>query len=670
MSSQSPFNHNGPDEHGKILIVDDEFELTNALSEMLSRHGFETQGFTNGNAALQALNEQSFDILLADLMMPGMDGISLLKAALKIDPNLIGIIMTGQGTVQTAVEAMKSGAFDYIMKPFKLNTILTTLNRSLEVRYLKVENVQLRELLHVYELGQVVAFTLDSSLILQKTAEAALEQCQADEVSILLSSEDRQDLYVANASGGQREHLIGEIVPVTGTIAGWVAHNFEPLFLDGEVADTRFTAAHPRPDIETSISMPMLSGKKLVGIMNLNWTQRHPPLNQGQIKGLTLLVGIAASAVDNARLYKQTEKRLGRLAALRTIDLAITSSLDLRVTFRIVLEQVMNQLGVDAAAVLLLNPHTQHLEYAAGEGFRSHALENIQVFLGEGFGGMAALEQKTVHVPNLVQAGPDPARQYLISNEEIQSAYYAPLRSKGAVQGVLEVFCRSPLTPDTEWLAFLEALAGQAAIAIDNTQLFDNLQRSNQQLMLAYNATIEGWSRALDLRDKETEGHTQRVTDVTLRLANAMGLFSPEDLVHIRRGALLHDIGKMGVPDNILLKPGELDKDEEAQMRKHPDYAYQLLSPILYLRKALDIPHYHHEWWDGSGYPQGLKGEQIPIAARIFAVVDVWDALRSDRPYRAGWPEEQVLEHIRGLSGTQFDPQVVAAFAKMMADGN
>jgi HD-GYP domain-containing protein (c-di-GMP phosphodiesterase class II) len=273
-------------------------------------------------------------------------------------------------------------------------------------------------------------------------------------------------------------------------------------------------------------------------------------------------------------------------------------------------------------------------------------------------------------VPDLADAGPDPSRQYLINNEDFQSAFFAPLLSKGVVQGVLEVFSRTPLTPDAEWLSFLEALAGQAAIAIDNAQLFDNLQRSNQQLTLAYNATIEGWSRALDLRDKETEGHTQRVTDMTLRLARSMGLFSEEELVHIRRGALLHDIGKMGVPDNVLLKPGELDKDEEALMRNHPDYAYQLLSPILYLRKALDIPHFHHEHWDGSGYPQGLEGEQIPIAARIFAVVDVWDALRSDRPYRAGWPEDKVLAHIKSLAGEHFDPQVVEAFFQILAKSN
>jgi PAS domain S-box-containing protein/putative nucleotidyltransferase with HDIG domain len=183
----------------------------------------------------------------------------------------------------------------------------------------------------------------------------------------------------------------------------------------------------------------------------------------------------------------------------------------------------------------------------------------------------------------------------------------------------------------------------------------------NAELTGAYDATIEGWSRALDLRDKETEGHCRRVMEMTLRLARALKL-PDSDLVQVQRGALLHDIGKMGVPDAILLKPGPLTDDEWRIMRRHPTLAYEMLSPIAFLRPALAIPHFHHEKWDGTGYPNGLAGEAIPLAARLFAIVDVWDALLSDRPYRPGWPVERVRAHIEAGSGSHFDPQVVAAF--------
>lgn len=223
------------------------------------------------------------------------------------------------------------------------------------------------------------------------------------------------------------------------------------------------------------------------------------------------------------------------------------------------------------------------------------------------------------------------------------------------------MFHRAPLNPDQEWLDYLETLAGQAALAVENVGLFDELQRSNAELTQAYDATIEGWSRALDLRDRETEGHSRRVTDMTLALAEAMGL-SAEALVHIRRGALLHDIGKMGVPDAILLKPGPLSDEEWASIRRHPELVYAMLSPIEFLRPALDIPYCHHEKWDGTGYPRGLTGEQIPLAARLFAVVDVWDALRSDRPYRPAWSREAARAHIRQQAGAHFDPAVVPVF--------
>jgi putative nucleotidyltransferase with HDIG domain len=191
-------------------------------------------------------------------------------------------------------------------------------------------------------------------------------------------------------------------------------------------------------------------------------------------------------------------------------------------------------------------------------------------------------------------------------------------------------------------------------------------QQAVLELASAYESTLEGWARALDMRDRETEGHSRRVTDLTLRLARWMGM-SDTERVHVRRGALLHDIGKMGIPDSILLKPAPLSPEEWEIMRRHPTYALELLAPIEYLRAALDIPYCHHEKWDGTGYPRGLKGKEIPVAARIFAAVDIWDAVRSARPYRPAWPEQQAREHLASLAGTHLDPKVAKIFLQMLA---
>ena len=777
---------------GRMLIVDDETELVRALCEMLAEQGYEATGFSSGVEALEVLKEKDFDLLLTDLMMPAMDGIELLKAALEAAPHLLGIIMTGQGTIQTAVEAMKVGAFDYVLKPFKLNVILPVLSRAMEVRRLRMENVQLKEAVTIYELSKTISLTLDRDMVLNKVADGALEQCEADEVSIMLPTQEGDELYVAIVRGDNKDQILGQRVSIQEGITGWAARHRETLTLQGEVNDPRFAPVKPRPEIHSAIVVPMLVGGKLIGVLNVNATLRRRAFTSGQAKSLNILAATAASALENTSSYTQvreaeekhrsifenategifqttpegkfitanpelarmldyespqeliagltdiekqlyvepgkrseyqrnmeengivqgfetqfyrkddrviwtstnaravydqnktllfyegtvediTERKraegqvqqsLKRIMALRNIDMAITASLDLRLTLNVILDQTTTQLGVDAADILLLDSNTHKLEYAAGRGFRTDALRYTQLRLGEGHAGSAALERNIVSISNLPKEAGDLKGAPLLADEGFIAYYGVPLIAKGEVEGVLEVFHRAPLDPDREWMDFLETLCGQAAIAIDSAEMFEGLQRSNIELTLAYDVTLEGWSRALDLRDNETEGHTQRVMEMTMSLAGMVGL-KDDELIHIRRGALLHDMGKMGIPDNILLKPGKLSEEEWEIMRRHPEYAHNMLSPISYLRPALDIPFCHHEKWDGTGYPRKLGGEAIPLSARIFSVVDVWDALRSDRPYRDGWPAQKVQEHIQSLSGTQFDPQVVEMFLEV-----
>lgn len=378
---------------------------------------------------------------------------------------------------------------------------------------------------------------------------------------------------------------------------------------------------------------------------------------------IVVIQDITRYKINEAKIQKQ----LDQMSALRAIDQAITSSVDLNLTLSILLTQLVKHLQIDAACILLWNSDTERFEYKAGLGFRTSSLSHTKLRLGEGYAGIAALEQRVIQKLDLMNDGTDFLRSPLFGHESFVSYFGVPLVAKGQVQGVLEIFNRSPVNPNSEWLSFLEMLGGQAAIAIDNATLFSNLQRSNTEITSAYDATIDGWSRALDMRDHETEGHTQRVTEITLQLARRLEIPSSE-MIHIRRGATLHDIGKMGIPDRILHKPGPLTAEEWEVMRQHPQYACALLTPIEYLRPAKDIPCYHHERWNGSGYPSGLKGEEIPLPARLFAVVDVFDALISDRPYRSAWSKKAAMKYIQEQAGILFDPGITSPFLNLITE--
>jgi len=412
------------------------------------------------------------------------------------------------------------------------------------------------------------------------------------------------------------------------------------------------------------VCIPIQSTAGTIGVLMIGIKKGRQIDDQNGL--LTTLAEIGGNAIHRAQLFEHNREQIRRLTTLRDIDSAIASSFDLRLTLNILMDQTIKHLNVNAIDIGLYHQELQSITYIGGSGFQSSSASRVQTRIGEGLAGQVIIKQKPFHLTDL-QNSPEIKNEPLLKREGFVTYIGIPLIVKGQIKGVFEVFHRTPLLPTADWMEFLHTLAGQAAIAIDNSQLFENLQRSNQELIQAYDTTLEGWARALELRDRETEGHTRRVTDLTLRLAKYIGINDTE-MINIHRGVLLHDIGKMGVPDQILKKSGPLNEGEWSEMRQHPVYAHNLLSPILFLRGALDIPYCHHEHWDGSGYPRGLKGEQIPHAARIFSVVDIWDALLSDRPYRKAWPQEEVTQYLKDIAGTLLDPTVVEVFLKMIAE--
>jgi len=599
--------------------------------------------------------DPALDVILADYHQPQFDALRALRLVQEHVPDVPVIVLTGALGDEAAIECLKQGACDYLLKD------------------------------RLARLGQAVAQALDhkqarddqrwaeETLTRQACKLAQSEAVLRDQTQVLKSILDSMGdgVIVANETGSfllfnpAAERILG-IGRTDTTPDEWSGRY--GLYLPDQVTlyppESLPLARAIRGEEVNSAELFVRHADAPAGIW-INVTARPLRDEEGRLRGgLVVFQEITArkrAEQEIRSLNAQLHRRLERLSALRQIDMAITASLDLRLTFGVCLDQVLLQLQVDAADILLYDPHTQNLEYAAGKGFHTTALRRARIRLDQCGAGRVARERRPLHIFDLGQASEPFVRAPLFAEERFVTYHAVPLLVKGQVKGVVEVFDRTVREPDLEWLDFLETLARQAAIALDNASLFEGLQRANHELISAYDATIEGWSRALDLRDKESEGHSQRVTEMTLRLARAMGM-SEAELVHVRRGALLHDIGKMGIPDAILLKPGPLTDEEWQVMRRHPTYAYECLAPIAFLRPALDIPYCHHEKCDGTGYPRGLKAEQIPLAARIFAAVDIWDALRSARPYREAWPEKRVCEHIASLAGTHLDANVVQAF--------
>lgn len=493
------------------------------------------------------------------------------------------------------------------------------------------------------------------------------EFTKVDRSYVFLFSEDKNKISNTHEWCAENvESLIESLKGISLEHFSWSMEelkNFETIYIP-RVIDLPESAKTEREilysqQIQSLVIVPMVYSRTLVGFLGFDSVRTEKIWTEQDVALLKMVGEIFVNALKRREAEEQIKYNVKRLTILHKIDQAIISSMDLNIILSIFLEQVTTQLSVDAANVLLLNPQTHKLECAASRGFHSHETEFSYTHFTENFASLAMLEKRIVY---------DSCKSDTLNTHgkgmKFTAYYGVPLIAKGHVKGVLEIYHSTHINSDNEWMSFLEAIGALAAIAIDNASLFDDMQRSHSELSIAYDSTIEGWSRALELRDKETKGHSQRVTDSAVKLAQIIGV-KEEELIHIRRGALLHDIGKMGIPDNILLKASALTEEEWQIMHKHPEYAYQLLAPIAYLRKALDIPYYHHEKWDGTGYPHKLKGEKIPLAARIFAVVDVWDALSFDRPYRKALSKDEVAKYIKAHTGTHFDPRVVDGFLKL-----
>jgi response regulator RpfG family c-di-GMP phosphodiesterase len=689
----------------KILIVDDIPENLYFLEVLLKTNGYEVESASNGIQALELARENPPALIISDVLMPGMDGFSLCRAC-KSDDRLKTIpffFFTATYTdARDEAFAFSLGADAFIVKPIDPDPLLELIRKALQDGRKKelpavpmaIEN----EEVFFKEYNETLIRKLEDKMLeLQKSNKrlASLYEMSCELHAMKPSADLIHDilvLVVASAGYKQANYFQFDesgkrlsILASAGFSDASVSDFKEQLIfrlgekrgLVGLVAETGKTLnvrdTFKEPDwinvdsiTRSALITPVIFEKKLQGVIVLLDDQVGAFTEEDE-HDISILANSLATIMENYRNQDQVKRQLSRMSALHNIDLVINSNMDLHTTLNVFLNNVITELKVDAAAVLITRPHNHGNEFFVGYGFNTLKMKDDRLRSGMSLDRKVVRERKTLILNELNEKEVSAEFAAAWRAEGFKTYLGAPLIAKGQVLGVLEVYQRELFTPEPEWLSFFETLAGQAAIAVENIRMFDGLQVSNNELRLAYDATIAGWSRAMDLRDRETEGHTERVSEMTVRLAEMMKV-SQEQLIHIRRGAMLHDIGKLGVPDAILFKPGPLSQEEWDVMCLHPQLAYDMLLPIDYLYPALDIPYCHHEKWDGTGYPRGLKGTQIPLSARMFSIIDVWDALRSDRPYRRAMSDEYTLNYIREQAGLSFEPALVAKFFDLLAE--
>lgn len=417
---------------------------------------------------------------------------------------------------------------------------------------------------------------------------------------------------------------------------------------------------HQEQDEWSGLFAPVVAEGQVIGVIQV--LNRQPNFfTEVDLALLTRITNVVAIGLKKTYLFQESQSLVNKLSSLQRMEQAVLENLSIGTTLDSLMDGLVRELNVDAADILYYHPKLKTLKFITQTGFKQNILQHTDIEIGEGLAGQACESQQLVKVLDLGRTEQSIVRSLEFSTEKFVSYFGVPLLAKHRLVGVLEIFQRERFEPDQEWIDLLEMIGGLAALAIDHQNLYQDLTRSRVNISNAFDAIIEGWAQALELRGIEAKGHWRRVEDLSLRLAEGVGL-KGTDLIDLRRGALLHDIGKMGIPDEILLKGGKLTKEERKVIGRHPLDAFELLQPIEGLQTALDIPLYHHERWDGEGYPYGIAGEDIPLPARIFAVVDVWDALLTDRPYRKAFTMAEALLHMRKQSGKHFDPAILKVF--------
>ncbi len=730
----------------RILIIDDDVDLLNALCEMLAGAGYEAIGSSSGARALKIFGEQEFDVVLVDLIMPEMNATELLKKLHGVDPDLICVIMAGQGAGKKAMNLLKEEAFDIILKPFKLNYLLSVLTRALEVCRLRKEKIRLQEMVDIYERCRNITSELDLDVILNNIAEAVLNVSQTEEMSIMLPSDGGKELYIAAIRGKGRSDLLKTRIPVNKGIAGWVANHQETLTLQGKIDDPRFSPVQPRSDIGFSISMPLLAGERFVGVLNVN-SIKDKPFSLQVIKHIGLLACAAASALENSRKHKElreTEQKYrlyfenafegifqaapdGKLLSVnRKMATIFGYNSPKEMTSR---EKSFNQWDFwpEYRRLLVAQTGLRNYEHfiqlknnkkiwiSANVRAVKDVCGNITYYEGtmQDITMRKYMEEELVKTRDcyltLLEEFPTPVwrsgpeadfdyfnktwRQFTgrTTAEELgngwiegihpedRELFFETYREAFSTRKIFNcefrlrrcdgAYCRmiSLGKPFYDSKGNFSGYIGACYDLSNHHKADDNYAGTIQELETILYETITAFSLTCEKRSLYETGHQFRVSELACSIATLLG-FTEKRIKGLRTACILHDIGKIYIPTEILSKPGKLNDYEFDLIKNHSQEGFNILKNISFSWPVAQIVLQHHERLNGSGYPFGLTGNNILPEAKILAVADVVEAMTSRRPYRPAFTLEATLEEISEQKAALYDPHVVDQCVKLFLE--
>jgi PAS domain S-box-containing protein len=629
----------------RVLLVEDSENDAMLILRELRRDGREviSRRVDTRKDMTAALEEAKWDIILSDFAMPKFSGLDALEVYKEKGLDIPIIVISGTIGEVTAVGMMKAGVHDYLMKD-SLARLAPAVERELREAKIRRQRRQAEDALHSRE------------ILFRTIVEAAPSM-----------------LVINNKKFNINTYVSPNCIDFTGYSQKELTNNFV-MWVHKDDNDTHLNAvARALQGIEIrNLEYKAVRKNGEIWFASVSIQPFRAP--NGEIDGFV------TQTIDITE-RKKADDELNKLnrALQVTIDCnqALVRTMDENTLLQEVCQIIVETGSYHFAWIAFYSIGSKKIQPIVSYGHEGCSLDTIRkscskerIFCAP---VEAAIQSKSFVVVKDILKDPKCESCHAQAKKcQLASLITLPLIFENSIFGSLSIYADQPDAFDNDEIMLLQEMANDLAYGISTLRTRievdtagEMLEQSNAELALAYDATLEGWSHALELRERETAGHSQRVVSLTLSLGKILGI-NDEYLIHVRRGALLHDIGKMGIPDSILLKPGTLSPEEWIVMRQHPIYAFQLLSGIPYLLPALDLPYGHHERWDGSGYPQGLKGDMIPLSARIFAIVDVWDALSSDRPYRPAWPKTEVRNYLVAQSGKQFDPNVVNAFLSII----